>query len=97
MAVIELVRFRLAPSATEDEVLAADRRAQTEFAYHQPGFVRRTTAHDGDGNWIVVTLWASADDAEAAAGRAVDDGAAAAFVALLDASTLTTSRYETLD
>jgi hypothetical protein len=97
MSVIEIATFRLAPPAGEAEFLAADRRVQTEFLYHQPGLLRRTTARDGDGNWLVATHWASAADADAAATRAAGDSAASAFSALLDTATATTRRYETID
>ena len=44
--------------------LALDRRVQTELVPNRPGFLRRTTARHGD-DWLVVTLWASEDDAAA--------------------------------
>jgi hypothetical protein len=64
-AVIEIMRFRLPPGADEAAFLAADRRVQEEFAYHQPGLLRRTTARGQDGGWIVIDLWRSAADADA--------------------------------
>ena len=65
MAVIETMTFALRPDADEAAFLAADRRVQVEFAYHQPGLVRRTTARDSAGGWIVIDLWRSADDVDA--------------------------------
>ena len=65
MAVIETMTFALRPDADERAFLAADRRVQVEFAYQQPGLVRRTTAHDSAGGWVVIDLWRSADDADA--------------------------------
>ena len=46
MPVIETMTFRLAPGADEQAFLDADRRVQTDFAYRQPGLMRRTTAGD---------------------------------------------------
>jgi hypothetical protein len=65
--VIEIMRFRLAPGRDEAEFIAADRRLQQEFAYQQPGLVRRTTARGADGDWVVIDLWRSAADADACA------------------------------
>ena len=57
MAVIEICTF----TATDDDALrAADARMQTDFAYQQPGMLRRTTARGDGGEWCVVTLWESA-------------------------------------
>jgi hypothetical protein len=96
-AVIEIMRFRLPPGADEAGFLAADRRVQEEFAHHQPGLLRRTTARGQDGGWIVIDLWRSAADADACDVRWEADPVTQAFMALLDRSSVTTERYEQLD
>lgn len=97
MAVIETMTFTLQPAADVDAFLAADRRLQVEFAYQQPGLVRRTTARDGDGGWIVVDLWESSADAEAMGARWDADPVAAAFMAFVAEDSVQVHRYETLD
>lgn len=88
--------FRLRDGADEEAFLAADKRLQTDFAYQQPGIVRRTTAR-GDDGWIVVDLWQSAEAADAMSARWDADPIAAAFVSFLDEASVTVHRYETLD
>jgi hypothetical protein len=68
-----------------------------EFAYHQQGLVRRTTARSDDGEWIVVDLWQSASDADACAQRWERDPVVAEFVALVDGRSVRTQRFTTLD
>jgi hypothetical protein len=97
MSVIETMTFRLAAPTEEAPFLAADRRLQTEFAYHQAGLVRRTTARSHGGDWIVVDLWASEADADASTERWNGDPTAAAFMALVDETTVRVQRYTTLD
>ena len=97
MALIEITTFRLAGGASDAGFVAADERMQTEFAYQQPGIVRRTTARGADGEWVVVTLWASAEAADAALAASASDPAAAAFAATLDTSSVRTARYEPFD
>ena len=94
---IELVTFRLAAGADEAAVVAADHRVQTEFFYLQRGLARRTTARGTDGEWLVVTLWRSAADADAAALAAEADPAAQAFMRCIDPATYQTKRYTALD
>jgi len=97
MAVIETMTFALRPDADERAFLAADRRLQVEFAYHQPGLLRRTTPRDSAGGWIVIDLWRSAADADAM-GDAWDTAPAPAeLMALVAAGTVQVHRYETLD
>jgi hypothetical protein len=95
--VIEIMRFRLPAGAGEAAFLAADRRVQQEFAYHQPGLLRRTTARGEGGGWIVIDLWRSAADADACDARWEDDAVTQAFMDLLDRSSVSTERYQELD
>ena len=97
MAVIETLAFRLTPGTDDATFLEADRRLQTEFVYHQPGIVRRTTARSDDGEWFVVTLWGSGSDFDAAAATARSSSVVSDFAGLLDESSVRTSRYTTLD
>jgi hypothetical protein len=95
--VIEILRFRLAAGADEAEFLAADRRLQREFASHQPGLLRRTTARGSNGNWIVIDRWRSAADADACDRRWDSDPVAQAFMEFLDRSSVVTERYTPLE
>lgn len=92
---IEITTFRLADGADENAFLDADSRIQTEFIPNLPGFVRRTTARGEE--WLVVTLWGSESDALAAEELALTDPVVRVFDALVDASTVRTARYTTLD
>ena len=91
------MKFRLAPERGEAEFLAADRSLQEDFAYQQPGLLRRTTARGENGGWIVIDLWSSAAEADACAGRWETDPVAQAFMALLDRPSVTVERYMPLD
>jgi hypothetical protein len=95
--VIETVTFRLAADTDEAVFLDADRRVQTEFFYRQPGLVRRTTARDRHGEWIVIVIWRSDRDAEAAARRSESDPATSELFALVDKNTVQRRQYSTLD
>jgi hypothetical protein len=95
--IIELMTFRLREGVAEADFLAADGRVQTEFAYHQSGMVRRTTARGQDGDWVVVDLWRSAADADACLDGWHRDPAPRAFMALVDEGTVRVQRFQTLD
>lgn len=94
---IETMTFRLAPGADETAFLGADRLVQTDFAYHQPGLIRRTTARGNDGEWIVIDLWHSPSDADACAAQWNRDPTAAQFMTHVDLASVRTQRYTTLD
>ena len=95
---IELVTFSLRDGhAGLDAFLAADARVQTEFAYLRPGLVRRTTARSDDGRWLVLTLWGSAEEADATAVAAGSHPSVAEFEAFVDQATKQIDRFSALE
>ena len=70
---------------------------QTDFAYQQPGLLRRTTARDDAGRWCVLTLWATAADASAAEAAGRTDPVAQAFWSLVDAASVSVQRFTLLE
>jgi hypothetical protein len=64
--VIEVLTFRLASGVSDDAFLEIDERVRTNVLYTRPGLIRATTARSDDGEWVVVLLWGSAADADAA-------------------------------
>jgi hypothetical protein len=62
----EILTFRLAAGVDDATFRSVDERVQVEFAYQQPGFVRRTLGRHDDGRWLALTMWADADSAMAA-------------------------------
>lgn len=100
VALYQTMTFRLLAGVDDAEFVAADKRVQTDFAYQQPGLVRRTTARgtgDQVGEWIIITLWHSADDADTAADRWADDPTAGELMSFLDSSSIDVRRYTDLD
>lgn len=97
MSVIETLTFRLAAGADEASFLSADARMQTEVYYGQQGLLRRTIARAADGEWLVLTLWASGADADAGSERVRADRLTAAYLAHIVATSMTARRFESLD
>jgi hypothetical protein len=93
---IEITTFRLLPGADEAGFLAADRDVQTGFAYQQPGLIRRTTARGAEGEWVVIELWRSDADADAAAIRRADDPRSAAVSSVIEPSSVRLARFTEL-
>jgi hypothetical protein len=98
--VIETMTFRLVEGADEAAFVAVDKRLQSDFAYQQPGLVRRTTARgtgDGAGEWVVIDLWRSDEDADACAARWAEDPLAQELMSFVDPTSVDVRRYADLD
>ncbi len=94
---IEIRTFRLVSDADEAMFLEADRRVQAELASHHAGFIRRTTARAGDGEWAVVVLWQAEGDADASTAQAATHPATTQLSAFVDPVTERVQRFHTLD
>ncbi len=94
---IEVTRFRLRTGVDDADFRATDARYQTEFAYRQPGLLRRTTATAGGAEWIVIDLWRSAGDADGCRRQAEDDPLARAHAAMVAPASVQSARYLELD
>jgi len=95
--VIEILRFRLRSEADVEAFLAADKVLQTEFAYRQPGLLRRTTARGEGSDWVVLTLWDSAPSADATDPLRADHAACRSFRSFIDIETVHSERLVELD
>lgn len=62
----EILTFRLAADVDAQTFRALDERIQVEFAYRQPGFIRRTLGRHDDGRWLALTIWADPESSSAA-------------------------------
>ena len=85
---LETTTFRLADAVDEADFLAADGARQAELS-PRPGFVRRTTARGEAGEWLVLAMWWSAAEADAAPAAVPED--------LVDPGSVRRARFETLD
>lgn len=97
--VIEIATYRPVPGST-DELAVLDARITQEFAYQQPGILRRTTARgfgSTDGEWVTITLWATVDHAEAARAAWEHHPLAADHSRLVEPGSVTVRRYRDLD
>ena len=88
MALIEIMTFRLRPDTDEHAFIAADAVVQADFAYQQPGIVRRTIARADDETWLIHTIWASDEAARAAAEAFAASDVGSDFLALIDEATI---------
>jgi heme-degrading monooxygenase HmoA len=96
VSIVEITTFRLAEGVTDESFLVLDRRVQTELVPNQPGFMRRTTARHGD-DWLVVTLWSSAEAAAAFERASAAEPLQAELARAVESGTFQLTRYATLD
>lgn len=96
MAVIEIATFALAEGVSVEAFTPIDHAVEVEHVSKQPGFLSREVGSDGS-NWLVIVHWESAEAAQASMDSFASAPAAAEFMAKMDASTMSMTRYEKID
>ncbi|WP_214648679.1 MULTISPECIES: hypothetical protein [Ruegeria] len=92
VGVIEIVTMDLAEGVTPQEFEPVDKVIEDEHVSKQPGFVSRQAAFT-DGKWAVVVNWESAEDAQASMDSFASAPAAERFMSMIDATTMSMTRY----
>jgi hypothetical protein len=93
---IEIITFRLADGVDEAVFRRVDGRVQVEFAYQQPGFLRRTLGRR-DQRWLVLQIWTTSQAAHAASVAFDASSLGREFLALIDGDSLVVDRFEGVD
>ena len=91
--VIEIITMSLAEGVSAEDFEPVDKAIEEEHVSKQPGFVSRQAAFS-DGKWAVVVNWESAETAQASMDSFADAPAAEKFMSMIDASTMSMTRYE---
>jgi hypothetical protein len=94
MATVEVIHFRMAEGADEEEFKREDARVGHEYTPRQPGFISRESAKNDKGDWVVIVHWDNAENAEASMQLFPKDPVAQRFLELMDMSTFSMIRYE---
>lgn len=93
VGVVEVVTMTLKDGVTAETFTPVDKAIEDEHVSKQPGFVSREVAAS-DGTWLVIVHWESTEAAQASMNTFADAPAASEFMSLIDASTMTMTRYD---
>ena len=84
----EIVIYRLKAGVHRDQFMEVSARA-TEWLRNRPGYLGRELLEDDSGLWVDLVLWATMDDALAAASAFMEVPQAAAFMDAVEPDSIT--------
>lgn len=93
--VVEIVTMNLKDDVSAGAFAIVDKTVEDQHVSKQPGFVSRETAVSRR-KWLVVVHWKSAAAAQASMDTFANASAASQFMSMIDASTMTMTRYEVI-
>jgi hypothetical protein len=82
--VLELVVFKLNAGVSRERFMATNEGVSI-WAVQQPGFISREMSYDAEGDrWIDIVWWASVEEAQAAAERAMSSESCLPMFSLIE-------------
>lgn len=91
--IMEVTTFRLNPGVDPMDFSTRDAQVESDFTSMQPGFIRRQSGVDEEGNYVVVVFWKSIADAEASMSKFMGDASVADYAQMIKGETMNMSRY----
>ncbi|MFK7985946.1 MAG: hypothetical protein AB8I08_07930 [Sandaracinaceae bacterium] len=91
--VLEVTRFGLAASVDPETFAVRDGEIEASYTSAQPGFLRRGSGVNDDGEWVVVVDWEDTGSAEASMARFMSTESVSDYAAMIDGEGMSMARY----
>ncbi len=92
-SVLEVTSFK--PKSTTNHITfnKLDAEVENQFTSKQPGFIRRQSGMNEDGEYLVVVYWDNIADAEASMKKFMADTSVADYASMIEGASMEMSRY----
>lgn len=91
--ILEVTTFNINSNANPMVFAKRDAAIESDFTSKQPGFIKRQSAADDKGNYVVLVYWDNVVNAEASMNKFMADAAVADYAKMIDGATMKMSRY----
>ncbi len=92
--VMEVTTFNIQSTIEPKKFNERDAKVEANFTKHQPGFIKRQSGVDENGQYVVIVFWESAKDADASMQKFMSDPSVADYAQMIDGPSMEMSRYE---
>lgn len=91
--VLEVTTFNIKTTASMQTFNALDAEVESNFTSKQPGFIKRQSAVDENGNYLVIVYWNTLADAQASMNKFMADESVADYASMIEGATMKMNRY----
>ncbi|WP_246865776.1 nuclear transport factor 2 family protein [Croceivirga thetidis] len=91
--VLEVTTFNLKTTASQQIFNELDAEVESNFTSNQPGFIKRQSSVDENGNYMVIVFWSTLEDAEASMNKFMADAAVSDYAGMIEGETMKMNRY----
>lgn len=93
--VLEVTTFRIKTTANTSIFSKLDSEVETKFTSKQPGYIKRQSAVNEQGEYLVLVYWNTSEDAEASMNKFMHDESVMQYASMIDGATMKMARYKT--
>lgn len=91
--IMEVTTFQIKVEANPVAFAKRDAAVESNFTSKQPGFIKRQSGVDENGNYVVIVFWESVATADASMNKFMSDTSVADYAEMIEASTMKMGRY----
>lgn len=91
--IMEVTTFKINTTTNKSTFNKRDSQIENDFTSKQPGFIKRQSGVDENGNYVVIVYWESVENADASMNKFMGDPSVADYAQMIDATTMKMSRY----
>ncbi|MEM9340291.1 MAG: hypothetical protein AAGA66_16270 [Bacteroidota bacterium] len=95
--VVEVTTFNLGADEDANAFKIRDAEIEQQFTSLQPGFLKRMSGVDANGNYLVMVFWETLADADASIEAFGADPTVGDYFAMIDGNTFVIERYTTFE
>ena len=92
-SVLEVTTFSLKTVANSQTFNDLDAKVQENFTSKQPGFIRRESGINENGQYTVIVYWKTLADAEASMSKFMSDSAVADYAGMIEGASMKMNRF----
>lgn len=91
--IMEVTTFKINADVAPGAFAQRDAQVENDFTSKQPGFIKRQSGVDAEGNYVVIVYWASLANADASMSKFMADASVADYAKMIDGPSMKMSRY----
>ena len=92
--VLEVTTFRIKTTANASTFHMLDSEVESKFTSQQPGFIKRQSAVNEQGEYVVLVYWNSLEEADASMNKFMGDESVANYASTIDGASMEMARYK---
>ncbi len=91
--IMEVTTFNIQSNVNPDDFANRDKQIESDYTSKQPGFIKRQSAVNEKGEYVVIVFWETMKDADVSMNKFMGDESVADYAQMIEGTSMKMSRY----